>query len=104
MEANPSDAVPAFTEYAEDRWWVASHLTQLEGIMLMNSALLILAQQMEAVRTKGLVIYHCGKPGRETGSGRALQVVDGTAPKATADAQQRCNTSWKFRLPGHSRR
>jgi hypothetical protein len=61
MEANPSDAVPAFTEYAADRWWVArSHLMQLAGIMLIDSALLILAQQMEAVRDKGVLIYHRG--------------------------------------------
>jgi len=32
--ADPNDAVAAFSEYADDQWWIASHLTQLLGVML----------------------------------------------------------------------
>src|ERR1700687_704840 len=50
MGADPNDAVAAFTEYAADRLWVASHLTQLAGVALMVVALLFLTQQLEATR------------------------------------------------------
>src|SRR5207245_31590 len=45
MGADPNDAVAAFTEYAADRLWVASHLMQLAGVVLMVGALLFLAEQ-----------------------------------------------------------
>jgi hypothetical protein len=35
MKADANDAVAAFTEYAADHIWVASHLTQLVGVTLM---------------------------------------------------------------------
>jgi hypothetical protein len=35
LDADPNEAVAAFTEYAADRLWVASHLTQLAGVALM---------------------------------------------------------------------
>src|SRR5256886_15762192 len=46
MGADPNQAVAAFTEYAADHLWVASHLTQLAGVSLMVAALLLLAQQL----------------------------------------------------------
>ena len=46
MDADPNEAVAAFTEYAADHLWVASHLTQLAGVVLMVAALLFLAQQL----------------------------------------------------------
>lgn len=47
MEADPHDSVAAFTEYAADHLWVASHLTQLVGVTLMVATLLILTKQLE---------------------------------------------------------
>jgi hypothetical protein len=47
MPADPNNAAQAFAVYAADRLWVASHLTQLVGIMLALAALVILAQQVE---------------------------------------------------------
>src|SRR5262245_26217814 len=38
MPDDPNQAVEAFTAYAADRLWVASHLTQLVGIALMVAA------------------------------------------------------------------
>jgi hypothetical protein len=38
MSAGPNGAVAAFTEYAADRLWVASHLTQLAGVTLTVAA------------------------------------------------------------------
>src|SRR5438093_12198431 len=46
MGADPNQAVAAFTEYAADHLWVASHLTQLAGVALMVAALLLLTQQL----------------------------------------------------------
>jgi hypothetical protein len=47
MPIDPNDAVAAFTEYATDRLWVTSHLTQLAGVTLMVAAVLFLAQKLE---------------------------------------------------------
>src|SRR5436309_13767486 len=46
MGADSKQTVAAFTEYAADNLWVASHLTQLAGVALMVAALLLLAQQL----------------------------------------------------------
>ena len=50
MGADPSEPVAAFTEYAADHSWVASHLMQLSGIAGMVAALLFLTEQLEARR------------------------------------------------------
>jgi len=42
LAADPNEAVAAFSEYAADRLWVASHLMQLVGVVLMVAALLLL--------------------------------------------------------------
>src|SRR5258708_21397304 len=48
MGADPNQAIAAFAEYAADRLWVASHLTQLAGLALIVAALLLLGQQFRA--------------------------------------------------------
>ena len=53
LNADPNEAVAAFSEYAADRLWVASHLTQLAGVALMAAALLCLAQQLAAASGTG---------------------------------------------------
>jgi cytochrome c oxidase subunit IV len=82
MDADPSDAVAAFTEYAADRWWVASHLTQLAGITLMDAALLILAQQVEAARGKAWSSLTAGSAVAGLAVAAALQAVYEIALKA----------------------
>jgi hypothetical protein len=86
MDADPSDAVAAFTEYAADQWWVASHLTQLAGIALMDAALLILAKQMEAERGKTWSYVLAGSAVAGLAVAAALQAVDGIALKTMVNA------------------
>jgi hypothetical protein len=86
MDADPNEAVAAFAEYAADRLWVASHLTQLAGVALMVAALLFLAHQIEAVR--GRLWARLAAAGAVTSFAAAatLQAVDGIALKAMVDA------------------
>ena len=48
MQADPNDPLAAFSEYAADQTWVASHLTQLVGVALMVAALLVVSAQLES--------------------------------------------------------
>ena len=57
-EADPSDALAAFTEYAADRLWITSHLTQLGGVALLVAALLCLAHQLESGSGTGWCLGH----------------------------------------------
>jgi hypothetical protein len=41
QQADPNDAVAAFAEYAADQLWVASHLLQLAGFVLIGAAFLL---------------------------------------------------------------
>lgn len=50
QDTDPNDAVAAFTEYAADHLWVASHLMQLAGLALMVAARLCLARTLESGR------------------------------------------------------
>lgn len=86
MGADPSDAIAAFTEYAADRWWVASHLMQLAGILLMDAALLILAKEVEAARGRAWSYVSAGSAVAGLTVAAALQAVDGIALKAMVDA------------------
>ncbi len=85
MQADPNDAVAAFTEYAADRLWVTSHLTQLAGVALMVAALLILAQRLEASGT-ALPRLAAGGAIASLAATTALQAVDGIALKAMVDS------------------
>jgi len=86
MGADPSDALAAFTEYAADRLWVASHLTQLAGVALMVAALLVLTQQLEESSGPTWArIATCGAIA-SLAAAAALQAVDGVALKFMVDA------------------
>ena len=50
MHADPNQPTAAFTEYARDSMWLASHLTQLCGMALLVEALLVLAHDLNATR------------------------------------------------------
>jgi hypothetical protein len=86
MSADPNDAVAAFTEYAANRLWVASHLTQLAGVALMVAALLVLTQQMEAAGVIGWPRLASGGAIAGLAVAAALQAVDGVALKKMVDA------------------
>jgi hypothetical protein len=86
LDADPNEAVAAFTEYAADRLWVASHLTQLAGVALMVVALLFLARQLEAASGTGWARIAAGGAIASLAVATALQAVDGVALKALVDA------------------
>jgi uncharacterized membrane protein (DUF2068 family) len=86
MEADPNDAVAAFTEYAADQLWVASHLMQLLGVGLIVTALLLLAWQLERVSGTGFSRIAAGGAIASLALAAALQAVDGVALKVMVDA------------------
>ena len=86
MSADPNDPVAAFAEYAADRIWVASHLGQFLGIVLIGAALLALgrtlndgqkAEAWAAIGSAGAVAM--------VATAAALQAVDGIALKTVVD-------------------
>lgn len=86
MDADPNVALAAFTEYAADRHWVASHLLQLSGFAVMVAALILISRRMaggpaDAAATLGTV----GAVASLALAG-ALQAVDGVALKAMVNA------------------
>jgi hypothetical protein len=86
MGADPNEAVAAFTAYAVDRLWVASHLTQLAGVVLIVAALLVLTQQLEAGSGAGWSRLAAGGAVASLAVTTALQAVDGIALKVMVDA------------------
>lgn len=86
MDADPNEAVAAFTEYAADHLWIASHLMQLAGIALMVTALLILARQLESARDTGWPQIATGGAIASLAVATMLQAVDGIALKVMVDA------------------
>ena len=85
MKADPNEAVAAFTEYAADRLWVASHLTQLAGVVLVVTALLFLSQRLEAASGIGWARIAAGGAIASLAVTTVLQAVDGIALKAMVD-------------------
>ena len=84
-EADPNEAVAAFTEYAADRLWVASHLVQLAGVALIVAALLFLAQQLEAASGTGWSRIAAGGAMASLAVTTVLQAVDGIALKVMVE-------------------
>ena len=86
MDADPNDAVAAFTEYAADHLWIASHLTQLAGVTLIVVALLFLAQQLEAASGTAWARIAAAGAIASLALACVLQAVDGIALKRAVDA------------------
>ena len=86
MGADPNDAVAAFTEYAADHLWVASHLIQLTGVALIVVALLFVAYQLELASGTVWARISAGGAIASLALAAALQAVDGIALKHTVDA------------------
>jgi hypothetical protein len=86
MQADPNDALAAFTEYAADRPWVASHLMQLFGVALMVTALLLISRTITG--GAAAVAAFLGSAGAiaSLAVAAALQAVDGIALKAMVNA------------------
>ena len=86
MSADPNVPLAAFTEYAADQHWVASHLTQLAGVALMVAALALFSRMMAAGPAD--VAASLGKvfAVASLAVASALQAVDGVALRAMVNA------------------
>jgi hypothetical protein len=98
MNADPNVPIAAFTEYAAAHYWVASHLTQVFGVLSMSAALILLLRRLfdgagadwAALSTAGVVAG--------LAAAAALQAVDGVALKLMVDAWAAAAASAKFLL------
>jgi hypothetical protein len=80
--ADPNVPLAAFTEYAADRHWVATHLIQLCGFMFMVAALVLLSRLLAG--GPGQAVATLGMTGAiaSLAVSAALQAVDGVALKS----------------------
>jgi len=85
MSADPNVPAAAFTEYAADRYWVASHLMQLLGVTLIVATLVLLSRRLaDGLAADWAVLAMMGAIASLALTG-ALQAVDGIALKAMVD-------------------
>jgi hypothetical protein len=86
MSADPNAPLAAFTEYAADQHWVASHLMQLSGVALMVAALSLFSRIMATDPAD--VAASLGKmfAVASLAVASALQAVDGVALRAMVNA------------------
>ena len=84
MQADPGDAVAAFTEYAADQHWIIGHLVQFTGIALVLGFMLILSRQVRA--SSGMRQVATGGATASLAVAAVLQAVDGVALKKLVDA------------------
>ena len=84
--ADPNDAVAAFSEYADDQLWIASHLSQLLGVALIVCALIQLSRLLASGSASGLAWIGAAGAIASLGAAAATQAVDGIALKMMVDA------------------
>ena len=77
--AHPNEAAAAFAEYAADRHWVASHLAQLFGALLLFSALVLLARLLRTGASQSAGRIGAMLASVSAAAAAALQAVDGIA-------------------------
>ena len=84
--ADPNDPLAAFTEYAADGTWIASHLLQLLGVILIVVALVVLSRLMS--NGGGASWAYLGAVGAVStlSVAGATQAVDGIALKRMVDS------------------
>ena len=85
MGADPNDPTAAFSEYAADRLWVASHFAQFVGVLLMVVGLTALARSLEGERMRQLSDLALLVAFATLATAAVLQAVDGVALKAMVD-------------------
>lgn len=83
--ADPNDPLAAFTEYAADRLWVASHLMQLVGVISMMFALVFLSRMMSGGAGSSWAHVGVVGAGATLSVAATLQAVDGVALKIMVD-------------------
>jgi len=86
MNADPNDPLAAFTEYAANAPWVASHLLQLLGIILMVFGLVVLGQFLATGNGVSWAAVAGVSAAASMTVAIALQAVDGVALKFMVNA------------------
>ena len=86
LDADPNVALAAFTEYAADHHWVASHLMQLFGFALMVAALVLFSRRIAGGPADAAAILGAVGAVASLVLAGALQAVDGVALKAMVNA------------------
>jgi len=84
--ADPNDAIAAFSEYAADQLWIASHLMQLLGVALIVCALIQLSHFLASRSASGLAWIGAAGAIASLAVAAATQAVDGIALKIMVDA------------------
>jgi hypothetical protein len=82
LRADPNDAPAAFAEYAADLIWVASHLGQFLGVVLLGVALVGLAATVESGRPSAWAQIGRAGTAASVAVAAVLQAVDGVALRA----------------------
>ncbi len=86
MSADPNVPVAAFTEYAADPHWVASHLLQLFGAILLIAALVLFSRRLQNGSAAAWTTIIRAGAGASLAMAAALQAVDGIALKVMVDS------------------
>ena len=85
MDAHPGNAPAAFAEYALDRYWVATHLGQLLGVVLIATGLIALSWKLRAGPAGAWALLAGLMAVASVSLAAALQAVDGVALKFMVD-------------------
>jgi len=85
MDAHPGDAPAAFAEYALDRIWVATHLGQLLGVVLIAAGFVALSWKLRAGHAGAWALLAGLATVASVSLAGALQAVDGIALKVAVD-------------------
>lgn len=86
MNADPSIPLAAFTEYAADHHWVATHLMQLFGVIFIVAALVLLSRRMADGQAAKWATLGTTAAIASLTMASALQAVDGVALKVMVDS------------------
>lgn len=86
MSADPNNPLAAFTEYAANAPWVASHLLQLLGIILMVFGLVLLGRLLAEGQGASWAAVAGVSAAASMAVAIALQAVDGVALKFMVNA------------------
>jgi hypothetical protein len=85
QNAHPGDAPAAFAEYAMHRHWVATHLAQLLGVLMVAAGLVALSWKLRAGRAGAWALLAGLSAVASVSLAAALQAVDGVALKLMVD-------------------
>jgi len=85
MSADPNVPLAAFTEYAASGYWVAIHLMQLFGVVLIAASLVLLSRKMAEGPAAEWATLGAAGAIASVAIASALQAVDGVALKFMVD-------------------